>query len=353
MGFDNLSDKVNEFTNRKKELQADSDIFDLENQQVNDIFDMLNSSDAEIVKAVQNVHGAFDAESARLQLQKELAEESKRDLVKEIGDEKKKLDAAGSRLAALKGKKYTEGVNAAADKCADLEKELNDLLSQLDESMDSFSGSAGGSGGGDVSRTGMGDISSTKASDSNLNKPSDAKSTGSDSAHTAAGDQYDHPKQLYSSFEDRVKYTPAADNDFGKFTGERGNSFFQFNQPVHIDYPSSKDISGIPYKNGVVDFSSVSASTVTIKHMTSDLTSNYAQAYTAIAKKWNKEGFSGRSDWKPRDVKQWCKEHSYTVHECSDRRHCQLVPTLVHSKCRHSGGRFECGLRDGVKGFDP
>ncbi|MGX8716294.1 MAG: hypothetical protein ACSW8A_11135, partial [Lachnospiraceae bacterium] len=86
---------------------------------------------------------AFDVEGSRLELQKELAEESRRDLVKEISAEKQKLDQVEGKLAAVKGKKYAKGADAASDKCKELQSQLADMMAELDQPFDGGGGAAG------------------------------------------------------------------------------------------------------------------------------------------------------------------------------------------------------------------
>lgn len=146
MSFEDLFNRVHDFTSKKKELEDETDLFNLEDQQVTDIFDMLNSPDADIKAAAGNVRSAFDVEGSRLELQKELAEESRRDLVKEISAEKQKLDQVEGKLAAVKGRKYAKGADAASDKCRELQTQLADMMSELEQPFD-MGGSAAGAAG--------------------------------------------------------------------------------------------------------------------------------------------------------------------------------------------------------------
>lgn len=110
---------------------------------------------------------------------------------------------------------------------------------------------------------------------------------------------------------------------------------------------------GVEYRNGVVDFSKCSAETVVIPDMKDNLPHNYEQATAAVAAKWNSEAKDGRTDWTPEDVKAWKAENHLEFHECSDMKTCQFVPEAIHQAYRHSGGRAECGFRDGTRGaFD-
>lgn len=151
--------------------------------------------------------------------------------------------------------------------------------------------------------------------------------------------------RLYTSREERIDQTP---RNNGEWTGDRGDSKF-----VHEDEGVRKalkeyGIDGIEYKDGVVDFSPISAHSVDI-----DMTSrrygpggNFEKADTQAAKDWNAEAREGRTDWKPRDVEEWREKNGYTWHECSDQRTCELVPRDLHAAFGHAGGVLECKRRD-------
>lgn len=151
--------------------------------------------------------------------------------------------------------------------------------------------------------------------------------------------------KLFTSREERIDQTPKYN---GEWTGDRGDSKF-----VHADEDIRKalgeyGIDGIEYKDGVVDFSPISAHSVEI-----DMTSrrygpegNFEKADTQTAKDWSVEAREGRTDWKPRDVEAWRKENDFTWHECSDQKSCELVPRDLHAAFGHAGGVLECKKRE-------
>lgn len=106
---------------------------------------------------------------------------------------------------------------------------------------------------------------------------------------------------------------------------------------------------GVEYRNGVVDFSKCSVETVAIADMRDSLPHNYKQAIEAVAARWNNEAKDEKTDWTPEDVKAWKAENHLEFHECSDMKTCQFVPGVIHQAFRHSGGRAECGFRDGTR----
>ncbi|MDO4709773.1 MAG: HNH endonuclease [Pseudomonadota bacterium] len=130
--------------------------------------------------------------------------------------------------------------------------------------------------------------------------------------------------------------------------GGRGNS-----NPENLTYGEildKYDIDGIEYKkesyevNGEIredyfaDFTPVAEAEVEIEGMTTDRYKNYAKAAEKLAEKWSVEGKDGKTDWSPRDVENWRREHNYTWHEHQDCKTVQLVPREVHCNTRHRGG---------------
>ena len=45
---------------------------------------------------------------------------------------------------------------------------------------------------------------------------------------------------------------------------------------------------------------------------------------------------------------QYRHENNLSWHERSDMKHCDLVSRDIHGEIRHSGGVYECKIRDGV-----
>ena len=63
--------------------------------------------------------------------------------------------------------------------------------------------------------------------------------------------------------------------------------------------------TSVRYTDGVVDLSPFSKETVLIVKMTPDRAENRANAYKAVANKWNEEAKDGRTDWTHSDVRKW------------------------------------------------
>lgn len=161
-----------------------------------------------------------------------------------------------------------------------------------------------------------------------------------------------------STLEERMKRVPA-DNDeckYGQWEGERGNAKFVPTNEVLKKALAAFGIDGIYYRDGIPDFSPVSAATVKID-MTAERFSyvesaddgsisrvegNYEKADKACANQWNETSYMGRSDWTSEDVAKYREACKLTWHECSDRTTCMLVPRNIHELFRHTGGCFEC-----------
>ena len=78
------------------------------------------------------------------------------------------------------------------------------------------------------------------------------------------------------------------------------------------------------------------------------LGNNFPKADTKCAEAWNKEMRDGRSNWTARDVKNFRQENKLSWHERSDMKHCDLVSRDIHQNAGHSGGVYECKLRDNL-----
>lgn len=175
-------------------------------------------------------------------------------------------------------------------------------------------------------------------------------------------------QEFYTTYEDRVKYTPKEDSVNGEWTGKRAESTFI----PSTDSPEGKEahdklnehgLTGIEYINGEPDFSRCSEANVRIDNMTENRHNytdnegntrlgNYEQANIKCSELWNKENKDGRNDWTPEDVENYRIENKLTWHECCDTKSMNLVPREIHSFFTHSGGVAECKVRDGSDGGD-
>lgn len=161
--------------------------------------------------------------------------------------------------------------------------------------------------------------------------------------------------KYYSTYSERIEHCPQKNSENGYFEGDRGESKY---------VPHSKEVQnelkkynqdGIEYKNGVADFSKVSEAKVRISHMTSDRNNNFRQCDNTLAKQFNAQRKEGKTNWTPRDIKEYRKEHQLSWHEHNDGKTCYLVSQVIHTSCPHLGGVSECKKRDKQQnggGFD-
>lgn len=138
---------------------------------------------------------------------------------------------------------------------------------------------------------------------------------------------------FYSNVSERLKRTP--DNN-GNWSGKRGDSKFNSNNPEVVDLEKKLGCDGVKYKDGIPDFSDYSKGDVKISNMTENRQTNFQQADIALAKQ---RGCS------PRDVANWRREHGYTWHELNDMKHCQKIPSVINKTYGHLGGVSECKHR--------
>lgn len=158
--------------------------------------------------------------------------------------------------------------------------------------------------------------------------------------------------ELYSSREERLDLARRSD---GEWSGEPGNSELTPSDESVRETMSEFGETSVRYTDGVVDLSPFSKETVLIDKMTPDRAENRANAYKAVANKWNEEAKDGRTDWTQSDVRKWKESENLAFHECSDLKTVQFVPMNIHDACKHIGGRYEAKCRDGLAnggGFD-
>ncbi|MCR5024068.1 MAG: HNH endonuclease [Lachnospiraceae bacterium] len=154
----------------------------------------------------------------------------------------------------------------------------------------------------------------------------------------------------YSTYEERLKQTPAEESDRGEWSGERGESDYTPSDEEVKDILEKYDKESINYEDAIPDFSEVAEATVEIDNMSEDRAENFRQCDEKCAEQWNKEGKDGRTDWTARDVKEWRQSNGYSWHERNDMKTCDLVPTQVNAYFGHLGGVSECKKRDSGNG---
>ena len=158
--------------------------------------------------------------------------------------------------------------------------------------------------------------------------------------------------ELYSSREERLGLARRSD---GEWSGEPGNSELTPSDESARKTMTEFGETCVRYNDGVVDFSPFSMETIRIDKMTPDRAENRANAYKAVANKWNKEAKDVRTDWTQSDVRKWKESENLAFHECSDLKTVQFVPMNIHDACKHTGGCYEAKCRDGLAnggGFD-
>ena len=171
----------------------------------------------------------------------------------------------------------------------------------------------------------------------------------------------------FNSEEHMVEHTPTENSSMGKWEGERGNSKFIPNENTEAGLKAKEKLAeygqdGVRYKKGEPDFSKCSEATVVIDNMTENRDDyldkntgekkegNFTQADIKCSEKWNAEAKDGKSNWTPRDMKNWRDANNCTWHECCDTKTMILVSRDIHNSkdnvFLHSGGCSECKKRD-------
>ena len=175
-------------------------------------------------------------------------------------------------------------------------------------------------------------------------------------------EMYNKEKDYYTSYEDRLKYTPKEDSELGSWKGERGESKFIPNEENETGAAAKEKLSeygmeGVEYESGEPNFSECCEAEVKIDNMTENRENyvdkdgeyqqgNFAQADAKCAELWNSTKRDGKDDWTAADVRDWRRENQYSWHECCDTFTMQLVSRDIHSAFKHSGGVAECKVRD-------
>lgn len=175
-------------------------------------------------------------------------------------------------------------------------------------------------------------------------------------------EMHNKEKDFYTSYEDRIKYTPREDSELGFWEGERGESKFVPNEQNEAGATAKGKLSeygmdGVEYNSGEPDFSGCCEAEVKIDNMTGNRDNyidkngeyqqgNFSQADAKCAEFWNSTKRDGKDDWTASDVRDWRRENKYSWHECCDTSTMQLVPRDIHSTFKHSGGVAECKMRD-------
>ena len=156
----------------------------------------------------------------------------------------------------------------------------------------------------------------------------------------------------YSAYNARLVQTPK-DDEFGHWTGERGESDYVYDKPKTIqvgektyEIPAGTKVA---YNNCVADFSPYQVAQVKIPSMTNNRSTNFSQADEALAQIWTKNQFNGKG-WTAADVAAYRKANGLTWHEMNNMEYMQLVPTEINGGFGHFGGVGEYNVMVGQTG---
>lgn len=161
----------------------------------------------------------------------------------------------------------------------------------------------------------------------------------------------------YSSYNARLMQTPK-DDEFGHWTGARGESDYVYDQPKTItvgnetyEIPAGTTVT---YSNCIPDFSPFQEAQVKIPSMTNNRTTNFSQADEALALYWNEIQYNGQG-WTASDVAAYRRANGLTWHEMNNMEYMQLVPKEINAAFGHLGGVGEYNVmvgQTGGSGFD-
>ncbi|XNQ12939.1 HNH endonuclease [Lysinibacillus sp. 3P01SB] len=190
-----------------------------------------------------------------------------------------------------------------------------------------------------------------------VNKPAEVKKQGTGSKKNEVPTAFKQT-EFASSYEARLKQTPAVSNPKVEFQGTRGESKCILKPPPD---PSLKrildgaDIDGINYKNAVPDFSPVTKAQLEIdymfggtgKHGSPARRLNFVQADQKLADQLNKSpelanqfGMNSGKITKTQ-IEKYRLANDLTWHELNDVKTIQLVPSEINSTFGHLGGEGE------------
>ena len=132
----------------------------------------------------------------------------------------------------------------------------------------------------------------------------------------------------------------------GEWLGERGDSEWvmddefvpNLNNPEGLSIGEIKeryDFDAVQYKGKEPDFSPFldeKIGEIELDEFSHERTGNGGTYDLAIQKASEKTGLSAS------EIKDYIKENNLTWHECADRKTIQLIPTIINSTFKHSGG---------------
>lgn len=168
--------------------------------------------------------------------------------------------------------------------------------------------------------------------------------------------QWDWVDHLYTDASERIQ---RACYTVGEWLGEPGNSRISPAMETPLGRAAYEKMqqfgeTSVRYIKGVVDFSPFAVASARIDNMTSDLWTNKAQGFKALADKFNQERpLSNGEQWDQGKVQKWARENGLEFHECSDMQTIQLVPKEIHQYFKHYGGRAEIKALERMSGIEP
>ena len=157
----------------------------------------------------------------------------------------------------------------------------------------------------------------------------------------------------YSKYNMRLMQTPK-DDEFGHWTGERGESDYIYDKPKTIKISDNRYVTvdagtKVTYQNAVPDFSPFQKAQVKIPRMTDNRSKNFKQADEALADYWSKIKYDDKT-WTAGDVEAYRTNNGLTWHEMNNMESMQLVPTEINAGFGHLGGVGEYNAMIGTEG---
>lgn len=331
---------VSENKQTLERLQTDKDTLQQEYAPLHLLDGIQNLLDDEATDAIQGVRAVGEFESQRIESETDTAEKEKQAIIGDINNEIAKLNAGLEKLRRSGivefGKKEIEKSIVEYKKQIDSFQKLIEDLPRKDDNRQ------------DWNRT------SLSASEERI--LSEMIENGEVDIPTATHD-----------WSDPIKNTPHIPTSSGVFSG----TTFIPNDPIALEMIEARGFEGVEYINGEPDFSpfcSYESSwglidcQVEIGHMTDHRSNptwefgrrptgsghdpnydlgNFAQADNALLAMLRSRDETVTLD----DVLDFKSNNHLTWHECADGKTMQLVPTIIHNACRHSGGVSEMRYR--------
>ncbi len=165
-------------------------------------------------------------------------------------------------------------------------------------------------------------------------------------------DFYQKYNTPYSQYNSRLVQTPK-DDEFGHWTGERGESEYVYDKSKTIRIGNEtyevKAGTRVTYQNSVPDFGPFEEAQVKIPNMTNSRSRNFKQANEALAEIWTRTKHNNQT-WTARDIEAYRTNNGLTWHEMNNMESMQLVPTEVNAGFGHLGGVGEYNAMIGVEG---